>query len=35
MMIINIGASGIFSSDNTIQKYADEIWHIKRVEIPD
>lgn len=35
MMIINIGASGIFSSDNTIQKYADEIWHIENVKVPD
>jgi starch phosphorylase len=25
--IINTAASGIFSSDNSIKKYADEIWH--------
>lgn len=29
MCLINIGNSGIFSSDNTIQRYADEIWNIK------
>lgn len=29
MCLINIGNSGIFSSDNTIKKYADEIWNIK------
>lgn len=29
MCLINIGNSGIFSSDNTIAKYADEIWNIK------
>lgn len=29
MSLINIANSGIFSSDNTIRKYADEIWNIK------
>ena len=29
MCLINIANSGIFSSDNTIRKYADEIWNIK------
>jgi len=29
MCLVNIGNSGIFSSDNTIKKYADEIWNIK------
>jgi len=35
MCLINIGHSGIFSSDNTIKKYADEIWNIKpkKVEV--
>jgi starch phosphorylase len=28
MMIENIAYSGHFSSDNTIKKYADEIWHL-------
>ncbi|WPC40594.1 glycogen/starch/alpha-glucan phosphorylase [Clostridium sp. JS66] len=31
MSIINIANSGIFSSDNTVAKYADEIWNIKKV----
>lgn len=29
MSLVNIGNSGIFSSDNTIKKYADEIWNLK------
>lgn len=29
MSLTNIANSGIFSSDNTIKKYADEIWNIK------
>lgn len=29
MSLVNIGNSGIFSSDNTIKKYADEIWDLK------
>lgn len=31
MCLINIAKSGVFSSDNTIKKYADEIWDIKPV----
>lgn len=31
MSLINIAKSGVFSSDNTIKKYADEIWNIKPV----
>ena len=33
MSLINIANSGIFSSDNTIRKYADEIWNIKSNKI--
>ncbi len=29
--LINTGASGIFSSDNSIKKYASEIWHTASV----
>lgn len=32
MSLINIAESGKFSSDNTIRKYADEIWGIKEVD---
>ncbi|MFA5577616.1 MAG: glycogen/starch/alpha-glucan phosphorylase, partial [Tissierellaceae bacterium] len=32
MSLINIAGSGKFSSDNTIKKYADEIWGIKEVD---
>ncbi len=28
MSVINTAASGVFSSDNTIRKYADEIWNV-------
>lgn len=28
MAAVNIAASGVFSSDNTIMKYADEIWNV-------
>lgn len=31
--IINIGHSGKFSSDNTIARYASEIWHIQPVKV--
>ncbi len=31
--IINIAKSGKFSSDRTIQQYADEIWNLKKVHI--
>lgn len=34
MSLINTAQSGIFSSDNSIKKYADEIWHIKPVSKP-
>jgi len=33
MSIINIAKSGIFSSDNTIKKYAKEIWNTPSVNI--
>ena len=33
MSLINIANSGIFSSDNTIKRYADEIWNIKSHKI--
>lgn len=33
MSIVNIAQSGIFSSDNTIKQYSDEIWHTKQVKI--
>lgn len=32
MSILNTAASGWFSSDRTIQQYADEIWNVKPVE---
>ncbi len=31
MSLINIAHSGVFSSDNTIRKYADEIWQVKSI----
>lgn len=31
MSMINIARSGKFSSDRTIQQYADEIWHIEKI----
>ncbi len=31
MSIVNIANSGVFSSDNTVAKYAEEIWHIKKI----
>ena len=31
--IINVAKSGKFSSDRTIQQYADEIWNLKPLEI--
>jgi starch phosphorylase len=33
MCLVNIAQSGNFSSDNTIKKYADEIWGIKSEKI--
>lgn len=35
MCLINIANSGIFSSDNTIRRYADDIWNIKSCNIPE
>ena len=32
MSLVNIAHSGKFSSDNSIKKYAEDIWHIKEVE---
>ena len=29
--LINIAKSGYFSSDRTIQEYADDIWNIRRI----
>ncbi|MBE6643888.1 MAG: glycogen/starch/alpha-glucan phosphorylase [Ruminococcaceae bacterium] len=29
--LINIARSGVFASDNTVKKYAEEIWHAKPV----
>ena len=31
MSLMNTACSGIFSSDNSIRKYADEIWHAKPI----
>jgi len=31
--VLNIANMGYFSSDRTIQEYADEIWHIKPVKL--
>lgn len=33
MMLKNIANAGKFSSDRTIQEYADEIWNIKKIEV--
>lgn len=33
MAVLNTAKSGKFSSDRTIKEYADEIWHVKPVEI--
>lgn len=35
MAIHNVAKSGKFSSDRTIQQYADEIWHLKPIHIAD
>jgi starch phosphorylase len=32
MSILNSASSGWFSSDRTIQQYADEIWHVKAIQ---
>ncbi|WP_330217575.1 glycogen/starch/alpha-glucan phosphorylase [Planococcus halocryophilus] len=31
MGVENIAASGIFSSDRTIQQYSDDVWHLTKV----
>ncbi|HSP21040.1 MAG TPA: glycogen/starch/alpha-glucan phosphorylase [Planococcus sp. (in: firmicutes)] len=31
MSVVNIAQSGVFSSDRTIQEYADEVWQLDRV----
>ncbi|PLS14964.1 glycogen phosphorylase [Bacillus sp. M6-12] len=33
MSIVNIAQSGYFSSDRTIQEYAEEIWNIQKVKL--
>ncbi|WP_123053961.1 glycogen/starch/alpha-glucan phosphorylase [Clostridium sp. JN-1] len=33
MSIVNVANSGIFSSDNTIAKYAEEIWHVNKIDL--
>ena len=33
MCLVNIAKSGFFSSDRTIQQYADEIWHINPIDV--
>jgi starch phosphorylase len=33
MSILNVARSGVFSSDRTVQQYADEIWRVPRVPI--
>ena len=30
---INIANSGVFSSDRTIEEYANDIWHVEPVKI--
>ncbi|MBQ4421745.1 MAG: glycogen/starch/alpha-glucan phosphorylase, partial [Schwartzia sp.] len=32
-MLMNIAMSGRFSSDRTIQEYADDIWQLKPVHV--
>ena len=33
--LMNVAAAGPFSSDRTVRQYAEEIWHIEPVEIPE
>ena len=32
MCLINIAKSGRFSSDRTITEYADDIWHLEKIQ---
>ncbi len=32
--MLNIAATGLFSSDRTIAEYAHEIWHTRPVIVP-
>ena len=32
MSMINIARSGKFSSDRTIEEYADQIWHLEKLK---
>lgn len=34
MAILNVAASGKFTSDRTIQQYVDEIWHLDKIQLP-
>jgi starch phosphorylase len=34
MSIMSTAGSGKFSSDRTIQQYAEEIWHVKPCHVP-
>ena len=33
MSMINIARSGKFSSDRTIEEYADQIWHLEKLKV--
>ena len=35
MSILNMAGSGKFSSDRTIEEYAQEIWHLQKVKMPE
>ena len=35
MSLVNIAEAGIFASDRSIKDYADNIWHLKRVNLKD
>ena len=34
MSIMSTAGSGKFSSDRTIQQYAEEIWHVEPCQVP-